>query len=510
MTLVDLLLRVAELDPDRRWLTFETTDARPRNWTYGEFCEEVRALACRLSEIGLKRGETFLVCLDNHPQIVRLILAASATGTVAVPVDPRLTERELTHCLDVCHARVAFARPDHLRLLAATSSRSVPIAAIGEPTEPATIPTPDADLSPWPADAERLPRDVVELLFTSGTTGPPKAVMLTNRSLVYGAEATAAGARYTTADVALIALPLYHAAAQNHQLWPTLLLGGRAVVVERFAPDRFFAQARVHGATTSAHFSTTLRLLLHRGSSEDARRSRIRHITFAQTLTATEFARWDEQFEIRLQQLWGMTETVGLPIMSPILGDRRLTAMGHPLAGYYEVTVRDGDGQVVVPDEPGEITVRADPGINVMLGYYGQSEATAELIRAGWLWTGDVARTDNEGFIHFVGRRPDLIRRGGQSFSANEIEAVIREVAGVVDVAVVGIPEQLGDEAVAAFVVGRGDRPTVDEIRRHCRSALAAFKRPQYVEFVPALPRTAVGKVQKHLLHPAQERVGSR
>jgi carnitine-CoA ligase len=325
--------------------------------------------------------------------------------------------------------------------------------------------------------------------------------MLTNRSLHYGGRAMVRGAGYAADDVPLIVLPFSHAAAQMHQLMPTLILGGHAVLVDRFSATRFFAQAADHGATTSALFAAALRMLLGRGAAADARRGRLRHITFAQSLTADEYADWDARFGVPLQQLWGMTETSGLPIMSPLEGDRHLAAMGVPVPGY-EVAVRAPDGGRAAPGAEGELTVRARPGIDAALGYYGNPSATAQLIRRGWLWTGDVAREDESGLFHFLGRSRDIIRRAGMSFSAIEIEDVIRTVDGVVDVAVVGLPDPLRDERVAAFVIRAGSGPTEAQVLDLCRTRLAGYKQPEHVEFVAELPRTAVGKVQKHLLRP--------
>ena len=492
-TLFEVLRRHAELDPDRPWLTFERDDGAARSWSYLEFADEVERTIDLLAHLGLRRGSTFVVSLDNHPDLIRLILAASASGCIVVPADTRLTTRELTNYLDVSEAPVLFTRPEHEPAIAAAAARGAEVVPVGDPLN-----------EPVSAAGAAAPRgggagEVFELLFTSGTTSEPKGVMLTSRAVAHGASTLAAAAGYTREDAPLVALPLYHAAAQMHQLWPTLMVGGRAVVIERFVAARFFAQAARHGATTSAHFGATLRLLLRRGSCEDAQRSGLRHVTFAQSLTAEEFADWDKRFCVPLQQLWGMTETVGLPLMSPLAGDRRLTSIGQPVGGY-EVVVQGERGEPVAPGEPGEITVRAEAGATVALGYYHNPEATAELLREGWLHTGDMATVDEDGFVYFLGRRGDIIRRAGTNFSALEVEEVVRQLPGVIDVAVVPVDDALGDQSVAAFVVREGDRPSTDEIRVHCRAALAAFKRPQTIEFLPELPRTAVGKVQKHLL----------
>jgi crotonobetaine/carnitine-CoA ligase len=383
VTLFDVLRAHAERDPDRIWLTFERDDGAARSWSYAQFAGEVEHTLRRLEELDLGPGTTFVVSLDNHPELIRLVLAASAAGCIAVPADTRLTERELGDYFDVSEARVVFARGEHGAVAAAARARGVSVVAVGDPLD-------EHDRSPHARTHAGRPDGVMELLFTSGTTSRPKGVMLTSRAIAHGATTLGRGAGYTPDDVAIVALPLYHAAAQMHQLWPTLLLGGRAVVVERFAPARFFGQAGRHGATSSAQFAATLRLLLRRGSDVDARRSALRHFTFAQSLGPNELAEWNERFCIPLQQLWGMTETVGLPLMSPLAGDRRLASIGRPVEGY-EVVVRGARDEPVAPHEPGEITVRAEPGVNATAGYYRNPDATAELFRDGWLRTGDMA-----------------------------------------------------------------------------------------------------------------------
>jgi carnitine-CoA ligase len=363
VTLFEVFRRFADRDPGLQWLTFERADGAARLWTYQEFVDEVERTIGRLAEAGLRPGQTFVVSLDNHPDLIRLVLAASASGCIAVPADTRLTARELDDYFNVSGARVLFTRPEHGAAIAAAAEHDAEVVPVGDPL----------DDPPSASGGSRPPAsstgDVFELIFTSGTTSRPKGVMMTSRAVAYGASTLAAAAGYTASDVPLVALPLYHAAAQMHQLWPTLVVGGQAVVVEGFAPTVFFAQTVRHGATTSAQFAATLRLLLRRGNETDARRSLPRHVTFAQSLTTAEFGEWDRRFGIPLQQLWGMTETVGLPLMSPLFGDRRLTSVGQPVEGY-DVVVRGPDGEPVPPGEPGEITVRAEPGATVALGYY--------------------------------------------------------------------------------------------------------------------------------------------
>lgn len=482
--------------PDRRWLTFETSTGEVGHWTYGEFLEETESTIRQLRGLGLSAADTLLVCLPNHPAIIRLVLAASATGVVPAFADPSLTARELGDLVEVAGAQVILARPDHDAAAEASRTAGARRFLVGAPLERSGAG--DQGGSPEPERSEQRPEtEPVELLFTSGTTSRPKGVTLTDASLIHGSTAICRGAAYQRADVPLVTLPLYHAAAQIHQLWPTLLLGGRAIVTERFSATRFFGQACRHGATTSGQFAATLRMLLARGSAADARESPLRHITFAQSLREREYAEWEARFGVPLQQLWGLTETSGLPIMSPLEGGRRLTAMGKPVEDY---SVALDDERTIEDDRVGELLVRIEPGVNGMLGYHGDAKATAEVVRDGWLHTGDRARLDRDGFFHFLGRERDVIRRAGVNFSSLEVEEALRSLPAVADAAVVALPDRVRDERVAAFVVAADGSLTVAQIQEHCERVLAEYKRPEVVELVSDLPRTAVGKVQKHLL----------
>ena len=339
------------------------------------------------------------------------------------------------------------------------------------------------------------PDGVIELLFTSGTTSRPKAVMWTNAAVLHGARTLARAARYDEADVALVPLSLSHAAAQAHQLWPTLTLGGRVVLLERFSARRFFDQAR---DARRDDLRALRRVAADAAAARhDGRPAALRHVTFAQSLTRAEYTDWERRIGVPLQHLWGMTETVGLPIMSPLEGDRRLEAMGRAVPGY-RVEVRGeqaSDGGRV----EGELVVSARPGDDVTLGYFGDPDGTASLLHDGVLWTGDVVQRDADGFLHFVGRHGDIIRRAGLSFSSLEVEEVIRSVEGVVDVAVVGLPDDVRDERVAAVVVAEPG-VTEEALRARCLAALAAYKRPEIIAFDEHLPRTSVGKVRKHIV----------
>jgi len=281
---------------------------------------------------------------------------------------------------------------------------------------------------------------------------------------------------------------------------PSLVAGAATTIVERFSASRFLEQAARSNATRAALFAAPLRMLLRHHANSVAPRTALDLVTFAQNLTAEEMRAWDARFGIPLMQLWGMTETVGLPLMAPLNGPRDNMCMGLSVAGY-EVMIVDANGSEVADGVPGEIVVRAEPGWNVTPGYYKNPQATSELIRNGWLYTGDRALRDERGQFHFLGRFKEMIKRAGENISPLEVEDLLKAHAAVLDAAVVGVPDSVRDERVVAFVTFReGCSVTADELKAWCGRTLSAFKIPEEFEVCLEFPRTSVGKVQRHII----------
>ena len=226
----------------------------------------------------------------------------------------------------------------------------------------------------------------------------------------------------------------------------------------------------------------------------------MRAVLFAQCVTQDQLDEWQERFDAPLLQLWGMTETMGPPLMNPIHFRRNNMSMGLPVMGY-RVQLVDEQGSPVARGDIGQIVVAGEPGRTLMKGYFKNREATADTIRNGWLWSGDNARQDDDGYFHFVDRAKDMIKRAGENVAASEVEAVILTHPRVFDCAVIGVPDPIRDESIVAVVVlVEGETLAGDAIINWCRERLASFRVPERVEFRRVLPRTSVGKIQKHLL----------
>ncbi|MBI2206954.1 MAG: AMP-binding protein [Candidatus Rokubacteria bacterium] len=198
-------------------------------------------------------------------------------------------------------------------------------------------------------------------------------------------------------------------------------------------------------------------------------------------------------------RIWGMTETMSLPLVHPLDVPPKPLAMGMPVIGYEAKVVDDG-GEEVPPGTVGELVVRGEPGVTLMKGYFKNADATAQTLRDGWLHSGDNAWMDEDGWFFFVDRKKDMIKRAGENVSASEVEETLKQHAAVFDAAVVGVPDPVRDQAIKAYVIlNEGARASADDLIAWCGSHLSTFKVPELVEFRDTFPRTSVGKIQKHL-----------
>jgi crotonobetaine/carnitine-CoA ligase len=334
---------------------------------------------------------------------------------------------------------------------------------------------------------ERAPQELLAVLYTSGTTSKPKGVMVSHAAYLHCGEAVAQHVRLRPEDRNLIVLPLFHGNAQYYSTMSALVTGASIALAPRFSASRWSEQAALMRATVASLFAAPIRMILAAEPSQYDRKHKLRVTLFAQNVTQDQLDAFEERFGCPLAQLYGMTETVAPPTINPLYGERRNMSIGRPT---LDTRVRIEDGQLVVAGEPGK---------TLMSGYLDNPEATADVLRDGWLYTGDGVRADDDGFLYFVDRKKDLIKRAGENVSTVEVEQILDQHPAVYESAVVGLPDEMYDEIVAAFVVPASD-VSADELIAFCRDRLAKFKVPARIEFVDELPRTPVGKVQKHLL----------
>jgi crotonobetaine/carnitine-CoA ligase len=502
-TLGALLADKARRFPDRPFLIAEAADGRAVCWTWAQFDRDVNRAGHLLRARGIRPGDKLNLHLGNRPEFLVLWLAAARVGAVMVPTNPVSSPDELAYVLTHSEARLAVTEPAWAAAVQAVAGQCPGIAGV-------------LDVGPRPEGSEALAWcahmpdtdpgvavsavDEVSIQYTSGTTSRPKGVLLTHANYVYGGEAMAKAMRVVPDDRHLVVLPLFHAGAQVHAVLPMLLAGGSLALLERFNASRFVDQAIRHEATLAALFAAPIRMLLAQPPSARERQTRLRAASYAQNITPAQWDEWHQRFGTRLMQIWGMTETMSLPLLHPLDLPPKPLAMGMPVLGY-ECKVVDADGAEVAPGTVGELVIRGIPGATLMKGYWKNAGATAEALRGQWLWTGDQAWMDEEGWFFFVDRKKDMIKRAGENVSASEVEEALKHHPAVFDAAVVGVPDPVRDQAVKAYVILKnGAAASAGDLLAWCRERLSPFKVPETVEFRPSFPRTSVGKIQKHLL----------
>ena len=504
-TLPALVEERARTAPDAPFVTLDDLEGGVSTRTYREFAGDVNRTARLLGDLGIRRGDRVTLLLGNCPEFLDLWFGAAAIGAVVVPVNTASSAAELEYLAGHSDSRLIFTQAAHLEAAEAVARRRPSVESVvvcgpgarSPSTNLAALAATRADTPP-PGPLPG-PTDDAAILYTSGTTARPKGVLVTHANYLCAGRTVANHIGLTRDDRHLVVLPFFHGNAQYYSTMSTLVAGASMVMTARFSASRYFDLAIAHGCTASSLFAAPIRMLLAQPRRPELRANPLRVVLFAQNVTPAQLDEWRDRFGAQLLQLWGMTETMGPPIMNPVDDERRNMSMGRTVDGYATDLV-DDDGRPVARGEAGQLVVRGTPGRTLMKGYHKNPEATAATLRDGWLWTGDTARQDPEGYYHFVDRARDMIKRAGENVAASEVEAAIREHPGVFDCAVIGVPDEMRDEAILAVVVPRDDALREDEVIEWCRGRLARFRVPQRVAFRAALPRTAVGKIQKHVL----------
>ncbi|CAM5671388.1 2-succinylbenzoate--CoA ligase [Streptomyces tanashiensis] len=467
------------------------------SWTYEQADASSSRLAHRLIEAdGVAPGDRVAIMLPNVPQWPLTWFAVLKAGAVAVPVNSAYRAADLAFVLRDSGAKVIVTDTEHLPLVREVASgddalaglRIVDVADIPLTGVPATAP-----------DVPITPDTLANLQYTSGTTGFPKACMLTHDYWTRIARDCAAAAGLGDDDVLLTAQPFSYMDPQ----WNTVLAltaGAPLVVLPRFSASGFMADVRRHRVTFCYVLGAMPTLLFKQPPTADDRDNHLRAV-FCSAIPAALHAQLEDRWGAPWRELYGMTES-GIDLISPLADPAVVGSggIGRPVP-TKRVRIVDADGAEVPAGTPGELTVSGAP---MMLGYWNRPEETARALRDGWLHTGDRAVADDRGEIRLVGRIKDMVRRGGENVASAEVEAALETDDRVVAAAVVAEPDEVLGEELKAFVQlaagGTGDRATAEAIIARVAERLARFKVPRYVEFVADFPRTPSERVSKPAL----------
>lgn len=500
MTLAHLLVRQALAAPDRAAILDGT-----RPWaTHAEWAARAAGLAQRLRQAGLAPGDRVVIFMRNHPRYLELLWGAWWAGLVVVPVNAKLHPAEVEWIVADAQARWAFVTRDVAPAALAGIERQVD----ADSAEAGALLAPVAGAAAAPP-AERRADDLAWIFYTSGTTGRPKGVMLTQRNLMtmglaYFVDVDPVGA----ADAIVYAAPMSHGCGLY--AIPHLMAGARHIVPASGGVDPaelFELGCALGPLSTFAAPTIVKRLVDHAEASglpPDRAAAAFKTIVYGGApMYLADIQRALRLMGPRFVQIYGQGET---PMVGTALSRARIADASHPrylqrLASVgvaqtpVELRVADAQGRSLPPDEPGEVLVRGD---SVMAGYWRNPEATAAAIRDGWLWTGDIGSLDADGFLTLKDRSKDLLISGGSNIYPREVEEVLLTAPGVAEAAVVGAPDPEWGEVVVAFVVARpGQAISAEALDAHCLARIARFKRPKRYVFVDELPKNHYGKVLK-------------
>ena len=344
------------------------------------------------------------------------------------------------------------------------------------------------------------PEDLASITYTSGTTDRPKGVMLSQYAYAFAPRARAEALGWNEADRVLCLLPLFHVNALCHMCIGILAVGGTIVLTERFSASRFWDEVREYGITTSSLMRTIPQILLSLPQKADDRDNPLRLVV---ALLAPEMhVRFEERFGLTAVPSYSLTEDI-LSVIGPLdKAKRKLGSCGLPLApAVHRIQIVDETGKPLPPDTPGEIVKRSP---TVMKGYFKNPEATAKALKNGWLYTGDLGCLDKDGFLYFVDRLKDMVRRGDENISSEEVERVLNSHPAIAESAVIGVPDQIRGEEVKAYIVLKPPATPQDlspeAIWNFCSERLAGFKVPRFIEYRNDLPKTPSSKIQKNIL----------
>ena len=501
---------------DREFIVFEDRLGNVHRYTYGEFNENVNKYANILHGLGIKKGDKVNVHMLNSPEYMLAWFAIAKLGAVMIPTNVLSSAFEMEYFVNFADCVAIITEPNYMEMynsiLGKCPNVKNVLLARTSPLYPTKKLYPDTiiiqdmlkDTPPEVPLVDIDPEDDLMMIFTSGTTARPKAVQLTHANAVYAGIFGSQWYKVVSEDRHFMVLPLFHVNAQFISVMPTLTAGATLVMAEQFSASKYMEQARRHGTTTASLVAATVKMILAQPESELDDKNDFRLIMYAIAIPDEQWDEFETRFDVKLSDLWGMTETLAETTMNPLDLEMKKNCIGLPRIGN-DIKVIDEEGKEVSTGTIGEIVVQGVPGRTIMKGYYKNPEATAQTIQNGWLYTGDNAYMDEDGYFHFVDRKKDMIKRGGENVAAVEVEYVVSLHPAVQEVAVVGVPDPIRDEAIMALVVLKeGETSNADEIIDFCKKKLAKFKVPSFVVFKDSFPKTSIGKVQKNILRKEQ------
>lgn len=501
-TLRDLLIERERRYGNKTCLVFVDRDHSVAEFTYHELAERVRSVAAGFSRLGIGKGDKVVLHLSNRPEFLFCWFGLAWLGAVTVPSNIENHRAEMKHVISYSDAVAVVTDKDHRKLIESVADEvtAVRTRILVDGDEQGWVAWSQIDCGGTPPEVDIDSSDVAELLFTSGTTALPKAIMLTHANCLFAGEREGRTMGLHANDRCLTALPAFHSNAQGVTILPALTAGATVILLAGYSASRFWRTVREQRATVLSLVSMLVRTLLAQSPQPHDADNTVRRVIYAFAISDDEKLAFEQRFNVRLTNIYGLSEAMVLVTMAPVFGEQRWPSVGLPMMDR-EVRIVDDAGRDSAVRQIGEIIVRGVPGRSLMKGYYNNPEATRKALREGWLFTGDQGYFDEYGYLYFYDRHIDVLKVAGENVSATEVEGVLRTHPDVLDAAVVPARHAIRDQVPAAFVVRREQSSVTEwELIEYCCEDLAKFKVPAVVKFLDELPKTSIGKIEKKAL----------
>jgi fatty-acyl-CoA synthase len=496
----DWIRKWSSLQPRKRALIFED-----RPFTYQELNLRTNQLCHLLLALGVQKGDRVSVLLYNSHQYLEIFFALSKIGAILVPLNWRLAGPELEFILKDSGTRLIIFDHEFKEVLVSIRSHlnlsNGDYISIGSPC-PAWAKDYEKGLLECPVSEPHLQVSVGDedphmLMYTSGTTGVPKGAILSHRKTFFNALNADLFYNLTSKDIMIVSRPLFHSGGLLVEAAPVLYKGGTLILKKRFRSHEILETIQKYRVTLLEMAATVYQFILQECDLSQYDLSSIRcYFTGGERVPK---AMLEEYYRrgITISQIFGQTEASTITFLSPEDAVPKIGSVGLPVF-HGEVRIADKTGKEASPGEVGEIMIK---GPTLMSGYWNRPELTAETIRDGWLYTGDLARMDEDGYIYIVDREKDMYISGGENVYPSEIEKVLHTHPKIFDAGIVGIPDEKWGEVGKAFIVLKPKETMGNgEVLEFLKGKVAEYKIPKVVEYVEALPKTASGKIQKFIL----------
>jgi len=471
-----------------------------QEWTYKELEERINAFAAGLAALGLKKGSRVGMLMGNCPEFVITYFAIARLGAASVPVNPTFTPGELQFILSDAEVEAVVAvapmAPMFAAMMPVLPSLQHVILVGGDGEGGLAFDALSGDAAALPA-VEIAENELATILYTSGTTGKPKGAMLSHRNLISNAEQAAEMFLMTPEDKMVAVLPIFHIFCLTVCMNGPITVGATILLEPRFSPTETAKMIREMGATVFAGVPTMYNFLFQHPDvqSEDLKSIRL-CIAGGASLPLAVLAGFEQKFNAIITEGYGLSEAAPAVTFNPVNGVRKPGSIGLPIKDV-EVRIMREDGKECETHEVGELICR---GPNVMLGYLNRPEETALTLRDGWLYTGDLATKDEDGYVTIVDRKKDMIIVGGFNVYPREVEEVLFKHPQVREAAVIGMPDPNYGEQVKAFVALKEGELSIEALIAYCGEHLVSYKVPKEIVILEELPKNTTGKILRREL----------